>query len=321
MDNAFRHLRRLENGMKISMPTDENGLTGRECPNPECLGTFKIKFGTGLKGENLPCHCPYCGYVAPHDQFWTQEQLAYARSIAMNEVSKALKAFTQDWDRDLRRQTRNSFIKMSVDFKGGHHPIRYYQEKQLETNVICDVCTLEYSIFGVFAFCPDCGTHNSLQILNKNLELVEKEIAFAGTIEDTELAKKLIEDALENAVSSFDGFGRATGAAYSNKASDPDKANDISFQNIEGARKKVQDLFGFDLASEIVSDDWDFVVRCFQKRHLLAHKMGVIDEEYVKKAHDRQAVAGRKITIAPDEVIKLTGLLKTIGTNLVDNLK
>jgi len=307
--------------MKISMPTDENGLTGRECPNPECLGTFKIKFGTGLKGENLPCHCPYCGHVAPHDQFWTQEQLAYIQSIAMNEVSKALKAFTQDWDRDLRRQTRNSFIKMSVDFKGGHHPIRYYQEKQLETNVICDICTLEYSIFGVFAFCPDCGIHNSLQILNKNLELVEKEIAFAGSIEDDELARRLIEDALENAVSSFDGFGRATSSAYSSKASDPDKAKDISFQNIEGARKKVQDLFGLDLANGFLTDDWDFVVRCFQKRHLLAHKMGVIDEEYVKKAHDPQATPGRIITIAPDEVLKLAGLLKTIGRNLVDNLK
>src|SRR5258706_12405564 len=136
MDDAIRHLRRLENGMKISMPTDENGLTGRECPNPDCLGTFKIKFGTGLKGEKLPCHCPYCGHIAPQDQFWTQEQLAYIQSIAMNEVSKALKAFTQDWDRDLRQKTRNSFIKMSVDFKGEHHPIRYYKEKQLETNVI-----------------------------------------------------------------------------------------------------------------------------------------------------------------------------------------
>jgi hypothetical protein len=49
--------------------------------------------------------------------------------------------------------------------------------------------------------------------------------------------------------------------------------------------------------------------------------MGVIDEEYVKKVHDPQAVAGRKITIAPDEVIKLAGLLKTIGKNLVNNLK
>jgi hypothetical protein len=321
MDSSFRHLRRLEDGIKVSLPTDENGLTGRECPNSECLGTFKIRFGTGLKGENLPCHCPYCGHTAAQDDFWTQEQLAYIRSIAVNEVSKALRALTQDWDRDLRRRTKNSFIKMSMEFKGGHHPIQYYQEKQLETNVTCDVCTLEYSIFGVFAFCPDCGTHNSLQILNKNLELVEKEIAFASTMEDAELAKRLIEDALENATSSFDGFGRATAIAYSHTATDPDQAKEMSFQNIAGARKKVRVLFGFDLANSVDEDSWEFIVRCFQKRHLLAHKMGVIDEEYVKRAYDPQAVVGRKIAIAPNEVIKSAALLKTIGKNFVDSLK
>ena len=321
MDNFSRHLRRLEQGVKVSIPTDENGFTGRECPNPDCLGVFKIKFGTGLKGENLPCHCPYCGHVGRQDNFWTQEQLAYIRSIALNEVSKALQGFTQDWDRELRQNSRNSFLKMSVEFKGGRHPIRYYQEKQLETSVVCDVCTLEYSIFGVFAFCPDCGTHNSLQILNKNLELVEKEIAFANTVEDTELSQRLIEDALENAVSSFDGFGRATSAAHSHKGTDPDQGKQISFQNLERAHKKVLTLFGFDLANGIDENSWKFVVRSFQKRHLLAHKMGVIDEEYVKKTQDPNAVVGRKITVVPDEVIKLVDLLKIIGKNLVDSLK
>jgi len=133
------------------MPADENGLVGRECPNPECLGYFKVKFGTGLKGENLPCHCPYCGHTAGHDHFWTQDQLAYARSIMENEVSKALKADTQEWDRELRQSTQNSLLKLSVEFKGHSHPIRYYREKQLETHVTCDNCTLEYAIYGVFA--------------------------------------------------------------------------------------------------------------------------------------------------------------------------
>jgi hypothetical protein len=320
MDNSFRHLKRLEEGVKVSIPTDENGLTGRECPSPECLGNFKIKFGTGLKGEELPCHCPYCGHIAPQDDFWTQEQLEYIRSIAANEVSKALKAFTQDWDRSLRQSSKNSFIKMSMEFKGGHHPIRYYQEKQLETNVICDACTLEYSIYGVFAFCPDCGVHNSLQILRKNFELVEKEIKLAQNSEDKELAKHLIEDSLENAVSSFDGFGRATCLAFSNKASDQEQAKEISFQNINNARNRVQTLFGFNMASSLDDAQWDFIVRCFQKRHLLAHTMGVIDEEYIKKANDPKATLGRKIVIDSDEVLQLTHILGIVGNDLHRNL-
>jgi len=249
-------------------------------------------------------------------KFNTPEQIEYAKSIAINQIKEKIGKDIQAWGRELERSTSNSFIKISVDYKSHPQPIRYYQEKQIETFVTCDVCTLEYAIFGVFAFCPDCGTHNSLQILNKNLELVEKEIGLAGGIEDTEIAKRLIEDALENAISSFDGFGRATAGAYSNKASDPDQAKEISFQNLEGARKKVQTLFGFDLANGINTNDWVFVVRCFQKRHLLAHTMGVIDDQYIKKANDPKAILGRKITIDPDEVLQLIKILEMVGNDL-----
>lgn len=321
MSFSLRNIKRLESGIKISMPPDENGLTGRECPKADCLGYFKVKFGTGLKGENLPCHCPYCGHTSGHDHFWTQEQLEYARSIMMNEVSKALKEDVKDWDRSLRQSTRNSFIKLSMEFKGGSHPIHYYREKQLETHVICDACTLEYAIYGVFAFCPDCGIHNSLQILDKNLELVKKEIKLAQDSDDMELAKHLIDDGLENAVSAFDGFGRATCSTFASKAIDLKQAKEISFQNIDNARKRVQTLFGFDLAFRADQGDWDFIIRCFQKRHLLAHTMGVVDDEYIKKTHDPQAIVGRKIRITPDEITRLIELLKIIGNNLFDNLQ
>jgi len=321
MSFSFRNLKRLEDGIKISIPTDENGMIGRECPNLDCLGYFKIKPGTGLKGKNLPCHCPYCGHTTGHNHFWTHDQAEYINSGMKKEVSKALEADTHDWDGQLRQSTRNSFIKLSVKFNGHTHPIHYYREKQLETLVLCDDCILEYAIYGVFAFCPDCGTHNSLQILGKNIEMVEKEITLAGNTEDKELAERLVEDALENAVSAFDGFGRAVCTAFSSKATNPQQAQDISFQNIQNARARVSELFGFDFAAGIDSDKWDTIVRCFQKRHLLAHKMGVIDQEYIKKAKDPGAVVGRKIFIKPEEVRELTELLRIIGNNLSSTLK
>ena len=39
----------------------------------------KIRFGTGLKGEELPCHCPYCGHKAPQEDFATPGQIEYAK--------------------------------------------------------------------------------------------------------------------------------------------------------------------------------------------------------------------------------------------------
>jgi len=312
MSFSARYLKRLEQGFEVQMPADEDGLVGRECPKPDCLGYFKIKFGTGLKGENLPCHCPYCGHTAGHDHFWTQDQLEYAQSIMLNEVSKALKADVKEWDRELRYSTRNSFIKLSMEYKGQSHPIYHYQEKQLETKVTCNVCALEYAIYGLFAFCPDCGMHNSPQILKKNLELVAKLLTLADGEQESELADLLIVKALETAVSTFDGFGRAYCEAHADQVTNPDQARNISFQNLAKARTTFQTVFSKDIAQSLTEEEWAFVRLCFQKRHLFAHKMGIVDDAYVRFTAP-EAVIGRKVKVARDEIYKLTTLLERMG--------
>ena len=69
------HLRRLGDRFSIPIQPDEDGFTGRECPNGDCESYFKVQFGTGLDEEGIPCHCPYCGHTAPHDEFGTKEQI------------------------------------------------------------------------------------------------------------------------------------------------------------------------------------------------------------------------------------------------------
>ena len=295
---------------KISIPTDENGLTGRECPIDECLGYFKIKFGTGLKRDDLPCVCPYCGHTGPHDTFWTQEQLKYVKSTAMREARRFIVKELKKMEFDIK--PRGAFgIGFSMKIKpGAPHPIRYYREKQLETDVICSSCTLKYAIYGVFGFCPDCGIHNSLQILEANLELATKELKLAESTDDPELKTHLIGDALENAVSAFDGFGREAATAHKHLSSDPKKASALSFQNLSSVNEQLHKCFGFELSDGVAADEWSLLVRCFQKRHLLAHKMGVIDDKYVASANDSAAKIGRKVTVESTEV---TALLKAVG--------
>lgn len=314
----MRHLSNIPKQMDIHILPDEDGMTGRECPTPECLGYFKIESGTGLKGTDLPCHCPYCGHTDGHGKFWTKEQIEYAKSVALNRITgaiiKDLKAL------EFNHRSRGAFgIGISMKVEGRPHPIRYYREKEIETTVVCENCTLRYAVYGVFAFCPDCCAHNSLQILNANLGLAEKEIALAATV-DRELADYLIADALENAISAFDGFGRESCRVRAAAATDSAKAEKLSFQNLAGARKNVHDLFGFDLAAGADVGEWDFACRCFQKRHLLAHKMGVVDESYVKATGDPDVVVGRKVPITGQEVTTLIGSLKRFGAHLVRHL-
>jgi hypothetical protein len=299
------NLKRLGNQVSVPMQSDEDGYFGRECPVEECLGYFKITFGPGIQGQ-APCHCPYCGHSGESNTFWTQEQLDYARSVVLRKVTDALRKDMKGMEFD--HKPRGGFgIGISLKVKAGPpHPIRYYREKELETHVVCDNCTLRYAIYGVFGWCPDCAVHNSIQILTKNLELAKKELSLAESAE-RELADHLIGDALENIVSAFDGFGREICER---------KGAEIRFQSLPGARRKVNDVFGFDFVDGVSTDQWDYICRTFQKRHLLSHKMGVIDDDYVQKVNDPGAVVGRKVRVTHDEVTSSIDIIEILGRRL-----
>jgi hypothetical protein len=200
-------------------------------------------------------------------------------------------------------------------------PICQYIERQLETHIQCNTCTLQYSIYGVFAFCPDCGAHNSFQILENNLEIVLKQVDLTETAEfDDDLRNQFLSDALENAVSSFDGFGHETCKVYSATAQVSPEGSDISFQNLIRARSQVLSLFGFDFAVEMGVAEWTAICRGFQKRHAFAHRMGIADEKYVSLAGDPDAVVGRRIAVSRDEVHQMVATLLILGRTLVREL-
>lgn len=315
----MKHLRNLDSKFSISIPPDEDGLMGRECPEDGCEGYFKIQPGTGLKGENLPCHCPYCGHEDASNKFFTKAQVEYAKSIVLNKVTGALIKDLKSLEFN-HRPSGGFGIDISMKVTGQPTPIRYYREEQLETEVVCEQCTLRYMIYGVFGFCPDCGVHNSVQILNTNLQLVEKMVAVAETQEPS-VAQSLIQNGLEDCVSAFDGFGRELCRVYAEEVSDPAKAEKISFQNLEGARQNVKTLFGIDLAAGLPDEEWNTAVRAFQKRHVLSHKMGVADEEYVRKSGDMQTIVGRKVSVDANEVRALVRIIGKLGRDFSDEMK
>lgn len=297
----------------IKLQTDGRGHTGRECPS--CEGYFKIKFGTGIQ-DAVPCHCPYCGHSAPQDKFFTKDQLEYIKSIAISKVSDEIHRELKKLE---RRPDPRAFISFGITVKRHHIPIKYYQEKELEQEIKCEHCTLEYTIYGLFGYCPDCGIHNSLQIAKVNFLLIDKMIDMAERTED-DVAIKMIDNALEDIVSTFDGFGRETCKVVSVKAADPEKAKNISFQNIQKARQKVLDLFQIDFAQNLNSNEWEVVVRSFAKRHLLAHKLGVIDESYVAVTNSSRNLIGKKVALDISEIKQTSELLGKICVDLFDQL-
>jgi len=307
----LRHLQNIDNMIEVKMPTDEFGYTGRECPNDTCKGYFKIIFGTGLKGVT-DCHCPYCGHTADQSQFHTPDQIEYAHSVVTRKVFDAVEKDFKSMEFDIKPKGPFGIgISMKVQ-SSPPHPLHHYREKDLETHIECPNCTLKYAVYGVFAFCADCGQHNSLQILSDNLRVIEKMLDMALKSTD-KIASKLVENALEDCVSSFDGFGRELCKIHAEKSSNSSRAEDMSFQNLGGAKQNLINLFDFTISDGLSDDEWKTAVRCFQKRHLINHKMGVVDNEYIQKTGDTTSIVGRKIIITEEEVRELIDIVEKIA--------
>jgi hypothetical protein len=306
--------------LQVTMANDEEGFFGRECPNDDCLGYFKIELGTGLKGESLPCHCPYCGHTGPHNTFWTQDQLKYLRSASIREVQKYVgnmlkRTFPPS------RPRHGDFISISFKYKAGRPlPLYRYQEKQLETVVVCSMCSLRYAVYGVFGYCPDCGSHNSLQILNANLDLALRELDLSSSV-DGQLADQLVTDALENVVSTFDAFGRELFRLNKDLSVIPEDAQRLSCQNLVNLDSRVSKIFGFSLSPTFLDDEWRVLIVSFQKRHLIAHRMGVIDQTYITATGDSEAIVGRRISLNRKEVESVLPLIRKLGEFIYDSLR
>jgi hypothetical protein len=320
MSDRFRHIEAMGNRVNVPIPKDQEGFLGRECPADVCLGYFKVKPGTGLTGPGLLCHCPYCGQAADPNSFWTKEQIEYAKSVVFQQFAEAVRKDLKQFEFDY--PARGAFgIGISMKLKPGPlPPLRHYREKTLETQVVCDGCALRYAVYGLFAYCPDCGIHNSLQVLERNLSLVAKQLDLAAAVQDPDLARHLVEDGLENCVSAFDGFARETCRIRAARSTDPSRASNLSFQNLGNAAIAVHAVFGVDLSTAVDASAWDRTKRAFFKRHLLAHRSGVIDEKYVAASGDAMAVVGRRVSIEPTEVTDVATTVAALGGALIQML-
>jgi len=305
--------------MFVSVQADRQGYVGRECP--KCERYFKVTPGTGLPVQT--CICPYCGKKDGNDHFFTQDQIEYAHSLAIRKVEEELLRSFKSLEFDIKPPSGGFGIgaSLKVTSTGGPHPIHYYTEKRLETEVLCDRCGLKYAIYGVFGYCPDCGSHNNLVILTANLELIEKMLVLSEEQTDSALRTKLVENALADCVSAFDGWGRATVLAFAAKAADAEKAKTVSFQNIGKAAEHVLKHFGLDLRADATASDFEHVSRLFQKRHLIAHKMGVIDEEYVRATGGFSASVGHKVHVDAAELREVFPLLLVLAAALLKHVE
>jgi hypothetical protein len=183
---------------------------------------------------------------------------------------------------------------------------------KLDTTRNCR-CGLTYSVTGVTVICPNCVIFNSRQLFLEQVEKIKSSITVNNDWEN-------LSDNLSKLVSQFDGYARATIRFQYFTSIIPSSVKSISFQNLEGANKNIQKEFGLILKDFVQPDEWNLIFKYFQRRHVIAHLLGVTDKDYIDKTGDATVRVGQRITLDQTELVSVLDISVKLALKIYGHL-
>lgn len=314
--------------MRITIDTDANGYVDKQCPNTECEFIFKVHKEDGstiIKAEAM--WCPMCGHMAEERQWFTIDQIEQARSEALTVLQGRInQALHEDARQFNRTQPRNSFVKMSMKASAGASrtyalPIAASEVMQLE--ICCDSCKLRFAVIGAAYFCPGCGANsvermfqNSLRKIRAkkdNLDLVRTAFESVDKKDDGELTcRSLVETCLQDGVTAFQKYCDRLYSSVPDLAPAPFNA----FQRLRQGSELWKAATGVGYEDLLSEAQMAQLTKLFQKRHLLAHSEGVVDDKYIRESGDSAYKAGQRIGVSEAEIDTLVDYLCKLAEGL-----
>lgn len=312
LEETQRLLRGLGGTYEVSVPIedDKHGYFDRECPSEECLFQFKID-GRDWKAKvrDEEVFCPFCGHTADSGKWWTKQQIEHAKAAALAQFkaqfSKALKV---DAARFNRSRPRGGFVSMTmnVDSRPLHVMLPPAATDPMALKITCPSCACRYAVIGAAYFCPACGYSSAEQVFEQTIAGIKATLKVLdqvrGAMPDRDTAETavrvVIENGLQNAVTAFQRVVEALFAELSS----PSKARRNAFQNLTEGSSLWQQATGLGYGAHLDARSLDRLGRAFQQRHLLAHRQGLVDEEYITKSGDTRYRPGQRLVLRAEGV-------------------
>lgn len=329
-DHTQRLLRQWGDSVSVSipMPLDDDGYLDRKCSSSRCNSGFKVMMDDWKEKvpDEAAC-CPICGRKSDPSAFNTKQQDKYVQDYAFGSISDQLDAaMRRDAESFNRSQPRGGFIKMSMSYKPGPKQLAvpYNVAEIMRQKFECEACHCRYSAIGAAFFCPACGHNSAVTMFEAAVDAVRNAVAQVPTIRksipdrDTaeNVVRVMLEESFTKLVASFQRFAEATFDSLPNAGQFKRRKN--LFQNIAESGGLWRKATGKGYDDLISPSDLKELERCFQQRHLLAHRDGIIDDGYIVKTGDRHYASGERLVIREKAVLRLAELLSVLAERLRD---
>lgn len=310
----------------ITIRSDEKGYFDRECPHPGCLYTFKInlkEWEENVSGKEM--HCPMCGHTASSDQWWTQEQLAEQKKIIDSYVQyHATNMMNNMFKKMVQSIPKNKYIKITYNpgrrISFHNNPIG--QREEWENEITCEKCGTQFSVIGAAYFCPCCGYNSVDRTFEDSIDRITKMLksipSMRLTLEENNskddaenICRALLERSIGDIVSAFQKFACCRYEAVAGKSA---RVND--FQILEKGSQLFYSACGKKYSDWLSEDELVALHLLFQRRHILEHNGGIVDEKYLRNSGDNNYVEGQRIIVKECDVRELLTIIKKLSAGL-----
>jgi hypothetical protein len=255
--------------------------------------------------------CPYCDCRAPAAAFTTENQHAFLNRI-----------------RELWLTATASRENVTIDLDNiaselpQNRPSWTPREEQQQFHFVCEKCKMSSDVLGEYASCPACGYRNSLVVFKRHWEELETEFRRADVeIQDPHEREKAWKSLLPRFVSAFEAMAgdvRTQLLRLPMTVKRRKEVENLSFQRIIEAEERLRSWFAIEIFDGLKQDDGQFLNREFNRRHLLIHTAGRVDEDYIKKTKDESVRLNQTIRIRSNEIARLSQLLRQCTNSFFD---
>jgi hypothetical protein len=294
--------------------SDEQGMWGRNCP--ACRKYFRTDH---VMGDTT---CPYCYVIATDLAFVSQDQRKY--------LTACYDAFARAY---LQKKSTAVDMAQISDEKVAWH----YSEVKQQFHFVCRTngCKCQTDILGQFGYCPRCGRSNGRAIF---LQTVDSELTRLEEVKATVSDRREREDVWEkmtvDAVSRLEALGkhlRRRLLRFPLTAHRRKELERLSFQQLTNADRLLKQWFDIGLLEwagtaanprrQVRPPDVNFIRVMVQKRHILIHNGGVVDQEYLDNTADTSVQLDERIRIRSKDTKRFLALVRDTATNLLDNVE
>lgn len=302
--------------MRVSIPSDEHGFFGRQCPS--CRQLFRVD-GDDYEAlpDDLELWCVYCGHHTEHSEFATQQQLdramRAAEDLGMQIVGQALDEAFGSFRPSPRRSPRSGF-GISIDIKYRSEPfypepLPGINEEKLIRIRTCASCSLRYAVFGEHRFCPVCGKLPAMMVALDALSaetarldgLAQLPAQTAASLREQGVFTRLWIDTLKNLVGVVEALGSAVFRAAVADAEQRLNGKGNIFQRLD----HTADLFvaaGYpDLRAALDAERWQRLIEFWAMRHVFTHNDGLVDARFLTKVPTSTARLGQRLTLTEQQ--------------------